>query len=178
MKTTDGVSTVTRTPRAAELLKKIEDSVAGAVGLNTERGDRLTVQNIAFEEPLAEEVVAPTMLQQWQPQLWEGSRIGAVLLVAALAFFFFVRPVTRRLSVVAPTVVTVTGGDPRQAGQRVRTVAEMENEIEAQLDAAAALQAGENRRLPVLTRRVAETSQREPEHVAKVLRSWMAEEER
>jgi flagellar biosynthesis/type III secretory pathway M-ring protein FliF/YscJ len=54
----------------------------------------------------------------------------------------------------------------------------MQHEIEAQLDAAAARQAGENLRLPVLTRRVAEASQKEPEHVAKVLRSWMAEEER
>jgi flagellar biosynthesis/type III secretory pathway M-ring protein FliF/YscJ len=30
----------------------------------------------------------------------------------------------------------------------------------------------------VLTKRVAETTQREPEHVAKVLRSWMTEEAR
>ena len=176
VKTTDGVSTVTRVPRAAEQLKKIEESVSAAVGLNAERGDRLTVQNIAFEEQALEEVAAPTILQRFQPQLWEGARIGAVLIIAALAFLFFVRPVTRRLAAPAlQAAVVVSAGD---AGQRVRTVAEMQHEIEAQLDAAAALQAGENLRLPVLTRRVAEASQKEPEHVAKVLRSWMAEEER
>ena len=176
VKTDNGVSTVTRVPRAAEQLKKIEESVSAAVGLNTERGDRLTVQNIAFEEQAVEEVAAPTILQRFQPQLWEGARIGAVLVVAALAFLFFVRPVTRRLAAPAlQAAVVVSAGEP---GQRVRTVAEMQHEIEAQLDAAAALQAGENLRLPVLTRRVTEASQKEPEHVAKVLRSWMAEEER
>jgi flagellar biosynthesis/type III secretory pathway M-ring protein FliF/YscJ len=110
----------------------------------------------------------------WRPQLWEGSRIGVVLLVAGLAFFFFVRPVTRRLAAPPPAAVMV---EARDAGQRPPTVAELEHQIEAQLDAAAALHAGQNRRIPVLTKRVAEASQKQPEHAAKVLRSWMAEEQ-
>jgi flagellar biosynthesis/type III secretory pathway M-ring protein FliF/YscJ len=52
-------------------------------------------------------------------------------------------------------------------------VAELEGEIEAQLDAA---ETKGDRRLPVLTKRVAEHTMKEPEHVAKVLRSWMKEE--
>jgi flagellar biosynthesis/type III secretory pathway M-ring protein FliF/YscJ len=63
---------------------------------------------------------------------------------------------------------TRVGGGPRP-----RTVAELEGEIEAQLDAAATQG---DRRLPVLTKRVAEFTAKEPEHVAKVLRSWMKEE--
>mgnify|MGYP001100973531 CR=1 FL=1 len=33
-----------------------------------------------------------------------------------------------------------------------------------------------DRKLPVLTKRVAETTMKEPEHIAKVMRSWMNEE--
>ncbi len=173
-KTENGVTTMNRVPRAAEQLKKIEESVSAAVGLNVERGDRLTIQNIAFEDALVEDVTEPTLLQRWQPQIEQGSRVGALLLVVTLAFLFFVRPVTRRLAVPPTATVLVSDAD---SGRRVRTVAEMQNEIEAQLDAAQALQAGENLRLPVLTKRVAESSRKEPEHVAKVLRSWMAEEQ-
>ena len=59
--------------------------------------------------------------------------------------------------------------------QRPKTVAELESEIEAQMDADAADKAGDNRRLPVLTRRAAAIAQKEPENTAKLLRSWMAE---
>ncbi len=156
-KTENGVTTVSRVPRDAEQLKKIEESVSAAVGLNVERGDRLTVQNIAFEESVVEDVAEPTVLERWQPQIEEGSRIGVLLLIVALAFFFFVRPVTRRLAAPPPVAVATSVAGP---SLRVRTVAEMQNEIEAQLDAASALQAGENLRLPVLTKRVAESSRK------------------
>ena len=53
----------------------------------------------------------------------------------------------------------------------LRTVAELESEIDAQLGAAG----GDARRLPVLTRRVAGLAQKEPATTAKLLRSWMAE---
>jgi flagellar biosynthesis/type III secretory pathway M-ring protein FliF/YscJ len=59
----------------------------------------------------------------------------------------------------------------------VRTVADLENEIEAQLDASAA-QKLDSRRLPVLARRASAVTAKEPENVAKLLRSWINEGER
>jgi flagellar biosynthesis/type III secretory pathway M-ring protein FliF/YscJ len=46
------------------------------------------------------------------------------------------------------------------------------------MDAQAAEKAGENRRLPVLSRRVAALTKKEPDQVAKLLRGWMHEAER
>ena len=60
----------------------------------------------------------------------------------------------------------------------MRTIAEMENEIASQLDAAALQVSPDTLRLPVLTKRITESSQKEPEHVAKVLRSWMNDQAR
>jgi len=170
-----GTTTVTRTKRNSEELKKFENLVSSSVGFNAERGDHVTVENIAFDEPMAEEVEAPGVFVRYQPQIEESARVGGLLLVVVLAFLFVIRPLMRKVSLggVAGTAVAVAGG---VAGNRPRTVAELEGEIEAQLDAAETR--GGDRRLPVLTKRVADTTMREPEHVAKVLRSWMKEEVR
>jgi len=171
VKTENGKSAVTRTKRTAEELKKFENLVASSVGLNAERGDRVTVENIAFDEPVSEDVQAPSVLVRYQPQIEETARVVGLLLVVGLAFLFVVKPLMGRVSAgVATTRVAVAA-----AGTRPRTVAELEGEIEAQLDAAATQG---DRKLPVLTKRVADGAIKEPEHVAKVLRSWMKEEVR
>lgn len=174
MKTENGKQSLTRVPRSREELQKIQGLVAAAVGLNMERGDQLTVENVSFEEQVAEEIEAPSVLLRYAPQIQDGARIGAVLLVAVLTLLFVVRPLMRRLAPVASTSLSIS----QPSMQRPKTVAEMENEIEAQLDAAVTGTATPGRRLPVLTRRVAAQSQQEPENVAKLLRSWMTEAER
>jgi flagellar biosynthesis/type III secretory pathway M-ring protein FliF/YscJ len=59
-----------------------------------------------------------------------------------------------------------------------KTVADMENEIEAQLEAAANSKAAENRRLPVLARRVSQLTDKDPANTAKLLRTWIVESDR
>jgi len=169
----NGNATVTRTKRTSEELKKFENLVASSVGFDAMRGDRVTVENIAFDEQAGEEVEAPGVFVRYQPQIEESARIGGLLLVVVLAFLFFVKPLMAKVSAGAATTrvaVAAAGG-----GARPRTVAELEGEIEAQLDAAATQG---DRKLPVLTKRVADGAIKEPEHVAKVLRSWMKEEVR
>jgi flagellar biosynthesis/type III secretory pathway M-ring protein FliF/YscJ len=58
---------------------------------------------------------------------------------------------------------------------RLPTVQEMEGQIEAEIDAMAS---GEGRRLPVLTQRVAKLANEEPEQLARIVRGWIAEENR
>ena len=62
--------------------------------------------------------------------------------------------------------------------QNVRTVADLEDEIEAELDADTLAKVGEMRRLPVLTKRIAKAAEDQPEHVARLVRSWLSDEER
>ena len=57
-------------------------------------------------------------------------------------------------------------------------MADLESEIEAQMDAQIAERAAENRKLPVLTRRVSALTKKEPDQVAKLLRGWIREAER
>jgi flagellar M-ring protein FliF len=177
----DGSVTLVRKPRTREELQKIQGLVAAAVGLEPDRGDRLTVENVSFDEPVVEQGPPPTMFEKYSPQIWDASRIAVVGLLGILALFVFVRPLMRKAGVdkkaqaqlaaaaAAPALAAVASGP--------RTVAELESEIDEELNAITA-QYAESRRLPVLTRRVSAVTVNEPESVAKLLRSWIADTER
>ncbi len=179
----DGSTSVVRKPRTPEELQKIQALVAAAVGLETDRGDHLTVENVTFDEPLVEQGPAPTMLERYSPQIWEGSRIAVVALLGAIALFVFVRPLMRKAGVspaakeLAAAVAAVPALAMPAPGQGPKTVAELESEIDEELNAVTA-QYAESRRLPVLTRRVSSVTINEPESVAKLLRQWIADTER
>lgn len=179
-KTGDGQAQVTRRARTADELQKLQGLVAAAVGLEPDRGDQVTVQNVSFEEPPVEEDLPMTTLQQVQrygPHIWEGVRVLVVALIGLLAMLFFVRPLMRQAGALTQARGGHGGGAVASAGGPVRTVAELESEIEAQLDASATPKV-DARRLPVLARRVTAMSAKEPENVAKLLRSWINEGER
>jgi flagellar M-ring protein FliF len=184
VKTENGTTTVTRVPRTAEELQQIQELVSSAVGFDMERGDKVTVQNISFQEPVADDLAEPGLFQQYAPYIDRGGQVGGFLIVVALTFLFVIRPLMSRLT--APAVFVGAGAaaaipaplPPLAPGQRPRTVAEMESAIAAQLDAQAQQVPQENLKLPVLTKRIAEASTKEPEYVAKVLRSWMNEQAR
>jgi flagellar M-ring protein FliF len=171
----DGSTVVERVPRTPEALEKIQGIVAAAVGLDPERGDSLTVQNVSFDDPIVEEEPAPSVFVRYAPEVTEVGRLLTVLVVGALAFVFFVRPLMRGAGLSVSRRVPQLEGSP---SPRPRTVEELEHEIEAEIDAQTAGKATENRRLPVLTRRVSTITQKEPEQVAKLLRGWMRDAER
>ena len=160
-------------PRAAADHQKIHDVVAAAVGLDADRGDQLTVETIAFETPAVEEAPPEAWWRRFAPMLLDLGRIVAVLLVGLLVVFGVARPAMRR---VFPS------GDGRTSVESVRqlprTIADVEGEIDAEIDAGLEPSPGQMKRLPVLTRRLAKLTQQEPENAARLVRSWLAEEER
>ena len=172
-----GEKTVARKPRTREELQKMQGLVAAAVGLEPDRGDQLTVENIAFDEQPVDAAPPVTVLQRYTPEIKEGSRVLVILAIAVVALLFVIRPLIAGMASrpsggggTAPALVRTTDGKP------VKTVADLENEIERQLDAAAL--DGTDRKLPVLTKRVANMSTTEPENIARLLRTWMNEQER
>jgi flagellar M-ring protein FliF len=165
-RTTDESGKSVTKPRSQPDIQKIHGLVAAAVGFDPERGDQLTVENIAFEETLVEEVPAPTMWQQYAPQAFEGGRILAVVLVGLFAAWFFIRPLMRGATGTLPAQTTGALPVPR-------TVEDLEAEMDAQLGAG-----GGVHRMPVLTKRISALTQREPENAARLLRTWLTEDER
>jgi flagellar M-ring protein FliF len=173
-----GQKSVSRAPRQREELQKIQGLVAAAVGLEMDRGDQLTVENGSFDEPVVEETAPPTMLQRITPEIKEGSRMLVIVGLAVFALLVLVKPLlswSRRPSgstaTVSPALIAAA------PGQGIKTIADVESELEAKLDAAAMAKNPE-RKLPVLTRRVTNMSMKDPETIAKLLRTWMGESER
>jgi flagellar M-ring protein FliF len=181
-KDAQGKLTQTVKPRNPAELQKIQQIVAAAVGLDTTRGDLLTVENIAFDEaPM--EVVEPTWMDKIGPGVRDTGKVVAIVSICLFAFLFVLRPMVRRTLALSRTEVTVSGPTQLSAAQGgakmsqgpLRTIAEVENEIENQLDAAAAEHLAD-RRMPVLQRRVVSMAQAEPQNAARLVRSWLAEE--
>jgi flagellar M-ring protein FliF len=180
-KAAGGAVTTTAKPRTPTDLQRIQHLVASAVGFDMERGDEVTVENIAFGESAPdEESPAGGWWQRLSPQLvgtgglvMQVGRLAAIVVIAALAFFMILRPLGRRALYVPAPVKALTAAEPGQA-QAVKTVGDLEDEMEA------ALLSGRSngvKRLPVLTRLLDKTAEQQPEHVARLVRGWLTEEE-
>src|SRR5262249_23588630 len=118
------------------------------------------------------EAPSPSKWQQYGPQVLEVGRLLGIVAIGLVALFAVIRPMVRGAftAVAAPPRGLPAGA---ATGALPRTVQDLENEIDAQAD-----QASKSRRLPVLTRRVAQLTQREPENAARLLRTWLTEDER
>jgi flagellar M-ring protein FliF len=171
----DGTVKHVRVARQRDELQKIHGLVAAAVGFDMMRGDQLTVENVSFDEPPVEDETPPSIFVRYAPQITEFGRLGTVLLIGLAGFFFVIRPLLRAGGIGGRTIAVA--GDADIEVQRPRTVADLQNEIEAQLDASVAERASTNLKLPVLTKRVSAIAQKEPEQVAKLLRGWIRESE-
>jgi flagellar M-ring protein FliF len=165
----DGTVTTKRKPRDPAAMQKLQKLVAASIGLDTQRGDLVTVENIAFEAPIPEPVITPTLWQRVSDQSSGAVRVVAILLMVAMVLLLVVRPVVGRLLTVPGVHEHATVHMPQQLP---KTIEEIEGEIEAQLDATPI---EGDRRQPVLTRRVANLAHKEPESAAKLVRGWLAE---
>jgi flagellar M-ring protein FliF len=184
-KDASGKATSAAKPRPAAEIQRIQGLVAAAVGLDADRGDLLTVENIAFEEAPMEEPAAPAgWMQRLAPQgpdgvrttVMDGVRIGVVLVLAVVAFFAILKPMAgRALRLPSPQLLAAQAGGSLGPA---RTVADLEGEIEAEIQAGVAAKAGEMRRLPVLAKRIARGLDQQPEHAARLVRNWLSDEEK
>jgi len=168
----DGNTALTTKPWEPAEIQRLQGLVSAAVGLDTERGDHITVENMSFETPATEpEPAAPGVgaqvidrLKEYGPSAIRG--IG-ILLIAMFALFGILRPLARRASAIPATPALPA---PAMAAARLPTISEMEGHMDDET--------GGPKRLPVLTKRVAKLASEEPEQLARIVRGWMAEDQR
>jgi flagellar M-ring protein FliF len=91
-----GKRTSTRRKRTADEMKQIEQLARAAIGVDTQRGDVLAVENLSFQE-LPLEVPAPTTKSEhWrkllEPWLWI-LRYAGVAALFVVVYFLILRPV-------------------------------------------------------------------------------------
>jgi len=174
----DKAGKVTRSTksRSPEELQKIQTLVATAVGLDTTRGDQVTVENIAFDSQLTEDPAEPSIVEKYGPAAGEGAKVVAVIGLVLFVLMVVIRPIFKQaLSGQAFAGQAMVATAP---GMPPRTVRDLEGEIEARLASSAQQKQLESMKMPVLTKKVNTIVASEPEATAKLLRSWLNEGER
>ncbi len=172
----------TNKPREAAEMERIKGLVAASVGLDTERGDLLTVENIAFEEaPVTVEEpvgpwwkqVSPTVVSTLGVSVGDVMRWALVGLLALVALLAVIRPILRAALGPMPgtAVLAAAGGGTMPALAGGRTVAELEGDLQA---------AATGRAMPRVStlKSIADKAEQEPEHVAKLVRAMLSQEDR
>jgi flagellar M-ring protein FliF len=183
-KGSSGETTKRTVPRRPDELKKIKDLVIAAVGVDTKRGDLLTVENVSFDAQPGLEETKPMFYEKWKDLIRPALKYGAFLLLFLLIYWLVLRPVSKALLVPVRGVLTpqqnqnqVTGSGEAASPslETPRTVRELE----------AALNQGEGgslvpkidvRKADILKHRIIDFIQREPENGAQLLRVWLTEE--
>jgi flagellar M-ring protein FliF len=182
-----GKVTVANKPVPPADIQRIQKLVASSVGLDLDRGDQLTVENIAFDDQNLDDTPTGNWFQRNLTPLTNVGgnafnslwRFAAVIIIAWFAFSMIIKPITAR-AIGGELMPAPIAEMPEAvgAGAGVRTVADLEGEIEAELEAGVLAKAADNRRLAVMTKRIAKVAEQEPEHVAQLVRTWLTDEER
>jgi flagellar biosynthesis/type III secretory pathway M-ring protein FliF/YscJ len=185
-------------PPSPERLKAINDVVSGVLGLQTERGDRLVIESLPFEQTLLAENIAPPQSQDKKPasnpkdqlntlfhdkRVLIGAGAGGTVLVAALAFLVL-RSKKKRAAAQASMQAQLGAA---QAAEAVKQTALPATESENVL--VAAFEEGDpegmvfpklqisakSRRFEELRSHIRDSVNREPQMAADVLRDWLSE---
>ena len=168
-----GQSTRVSKPRNAAEIRRIHGLVAAAAGVDTGRGDHVTVENIAFDEPDAEVLPTPTPWDSYVPAVPERVQPIVVAILGLGVVVLALRTLSRRRVRLpwTPAPALVEASLPR-------TVEELDHELDAQLDAASHERSANSRRSAAITRRLGTITSDNPEHVARLLRTWLGDEPR
>jgi flagellar M-ring protein FliF len=184
-------------PRSPEEMKKYHDIVAAAVGFNAERGDKLTVENVSFEDE-SELVKEPTFIEKQGPLVLTGLRYVIIPIAFVLIYLLFLRPV-KKVVFATLSAAGATGGQigagqmvkalPQAAGSRAQTPMTVK-QLEAQIAGGAVEKAAApapdlgldlapldaRTKMEEIRDRVVERAKQDPENVARLVRVWLNDE--
>lgn len=152
--------------RTPEELKQIEDLTQAVVGLDTTRGDVLTVRNMAFEWPDPVEALPVPTLEKVRKGLTDYSfviRDGAMILLFLLAYLLMLRPMQKRAL-----------GAGRQLLADIRSLEPAPMAAFAP-EPDGSIAPGPQRAL-ALKKHLVEFVKAEPENSTSAIRSWLREE--
>ncbi len=157
----------TRRKRTPDELKQIEELAKAAVGIDTTRGDILTVQNLSFDQTPVETPAKPTVMEKVRVTLSDWSsvvRYAALILLFLLAYALLLRPMKKQL-------ITTFRELPAAISAKTKAgVAELAPGQEL-----SALPADQQRTV-TLKKQLLEKVNTEPQATSKLIQAWIHEE--
>ena len=172
-------------PPSPERLKVIRDLVAAAIGLNTERGDQLTVESLPFEstleiEPLGTPAAPPAAPRPSLPPWLEkiggqktlvGAGIGAAALLLLTVVMALFRAGRSRGQVTVESAPALAAGGAGEAAAREHRASEIAAPSYPELPA------GPPKKSAIVAGRLKEAIKKDPTASAQIMRSWLTEDE-
>lgn len=155
--------------RTPDELKTISELAQAAIGFNSARGDVISVQNLAFEHPVAADLPAITLAERARKGINDYSsviRYAAMLLLFLLVYMLMLRPIQKRALAALPTPASSL------ATSRASAATDADAAVIGETAANLAL------RSQVLRRQLAEFVKAEPESSTNAVRAWLREEAR
>jgi flagellar M-ring protein FliF len=189
----------TLVPPSPERLKAINDVVAGVLGLQTDRGDRLVIESLPFEQTLLAENISSPQAQDKKPannpkdqlnnlmhdkRVLIGAGVGGAAVIAGL-LFLFLRSRKKKAQAAEALQAQL---EAAQGGDGVKPAALTGSEAGGNVLIAGSEGDGsgdsafpklefptKSRRFEELRSHIRESVSREPQLAADVLREWLSE---
>ena len=172
-------ATTTRRKRTPEEMKQIEDLAKAALGWNSARGDQISVQEVAFQEPQVEIPLPPALADRIRvvAEKWIAlTRYGALLLLFLLVYFLLLHPVMKRVlaALQAAEVRISTGrGELPAAGAGLASAQLGQPPGTEGLLPQATGVSPEFQRAVALKQQIVEKVTTEPENAGRLVQNWL-----
>lgn len=174
-----GKRTTSRRKRTVDEMKEIEQLARAAIGIDTQRGDALAVENLSFQELPAETIASPDKMDRWRRLLEQWSWALRYLGVAALflvVYFLILRPLKKQAlaafrELPARVIALAKNQPPREI--EVGTMTSADTGGSATLPAIA----DDGKRAAHLKRVLTDKVKAEPAAASRLVESWIREDE-
>jgi len=153
----------TRRRRQPDELRMISELSQAAIGFNSARGDVISVQNLTFDRPKADDMGPATLIDELQKGVHDYStaiRYSALLALFILVYFLMIRPLQKRVLATPLPVLNKVHVQPSPAPDAVL------HDAEASLAQHSA----------DLKKQLSEFVKAEPESSTTAVRAWLREE--
>jgi flagellar M-ring protein FliF len=167
-----GKRTSTRRKRTADEMKQIEELAQAAIGVNTQRGDVLAVENLSFQQSPVEPLpLPPTRTEHWrslvEPWAWALRYVGLAALFF-VTYWLVLRPVKKQaLAAFRELPGRLTGHMTPQTAAAGAVAGSVEEVLEEG-----------GKRASHLKRMLTEKVKAEPEAASRLVQGWMQQEDR
>lgn len=166
-----------RRPHSPEEIDRLTQLVRDAVGISAQRGDTVSLTNLAFNSPVVEPLPEPSFWEE--PWFWDIAKQGVAGIAVMLLVFGVLRPMMRNLSrketVVTQTGTTGAGTAGGAAGERGEG-AVAEDQLSLTSKGPQALLAPTEKDREDIIAQARTFSDAEPGLVAQIVKGWVNED--
>lgn len=171
-----GSGSPARRKRSPEELKQIEELAKAAIGLDTNRGDTIAIQNLSFAQLNAGPAVKATPVERVQRALRDWSvvvRYGAMLLLFVFVYFLLLRPVKKQVMTAVRNQTALA--QQQQMAQQVAAAGA--SPVPELPDLPPVSLSEEKQRTIQLKKELTEKIKTEPIPASRLVKAWLEEEE-